>query len=314
MSLNTKSQNGQELVLVSVVYPTETSQKQAILLADSIRTFGGDLARVPLWWYVPRYTPGEGQPAPELDAETQKRLRALGVEIIPFEVELAVARFFFAADLAAAALAEERATGQATQLAWLTANTLVLQEPQAFVLDEEIAVGYRPVHHINVGSPFREPLDPFWSTVYRTCDVPRERVFAMETHVDRAVIRPYVNAGHLVVRPEQGLLRAWHDTFFDVYRAAEFDAFYRQDQRYFIFVHQAILSGVLLASLSRQAMQELPATYNYPLHLYAEDVTADRPTALDELVTCRYEDWGDLERLPLAAGEGYRTWLEQRLG
>jgi hypothetical protein len=313
MVLKNESRNGNELVFVSVVYPTETSQRQAILLADSIRSFGSALARAPLWWYVPLYTADEGRPAPELAPTTQDRLRALGVELIPFEIDTAVARFFFAADLAAAARAEERAAGQATQMAWLTANTLVLQEPREFLLREEAPVGYRPVHHTNVGSPFHEPLDPFWAAVYRCCAVPAERVFPMDTHVDRATIRPYVNAGHLIVRPERGLLRAWHETFFDVYRTPEFERFYRQDRRYVIFVHQAILSGVLLAAVDRQAMQELPAAYNYPLHLYAEDTTAGRPASLAELVTCRYEAWDDLERLPLAVGDVYRPWLEARL-
>jgi hypothetical protein len=114
------------------------------------------------------------------------------------------------------------------------------------------------------------------------------------------------------VRPEAELLRAWHDAFFRVYRTPAFERFY-QDRRYAIFVHQAILSGVLLSAVERQAMQELPTTYNYPLHLYAEDTTGDRPEALDELVTCRYEAWTDLQALPLAAGEEYRAWLGARL-
>jgi len=314
MTLNNKGPTRQDPVFVSVVYPTETSQKQAILLADSIRTFGGALAQAPLWWYVPGYAAGEGQPSPELAPAMQARLQALAVELIPFQIDASVARFFFAADLEAAARAEERAAGQVAQLAWLTTNTLVLQEPRDFLLGKEASVGYRPVHHTNVGSPFHEPLDPFWTAVYACCAVPEERVFPMETHVDQATIRPYVNAGHLVVRPECGLLRAWHDTFFRVYRTPEFEYFYRQDQRYVIFMHQAILSGVLLSAVGRQAMQELPAAYNYPLHLYAEDATGGRPATLDELITCRYEAWDDLEELPLAAGERYRAWLGERLG
>ena len=298
------------LVVASVVYPAEGSERQAVLLADSIRTFGGALAQAPLWWFVPDYGgQADGQAGPSLSSPTRDRLQALGVELIPFEIDAGVARFFFAGDLAAAGRAEERAAGQARHLAWLTTNTLVLQEPQHFLLDQAAPVGYRPVHHTNVGSPYHEPLDPFWTAVYRHCGVPDERVFPMKTHVDEATLRPYVNAGHLVVRPEAGLLRAWHDVFFRAYRRPEFEAFYRQDRRYVIFVHQAILSAVLLAALDGERMQELPATYNYPLHLYAQDATGGRPSALEELVTCRYEDWSDLEPLPLPAAERYRVWL-----
>lgn len=315
MTSRSESHTEEPLVLASIVYPTETSERQAVLLADSIRTFGGDLARVPLWWYVPDHrAPGERGPDNPLSPPARDRLLALGVELIPFEIDVEVARFFFAADLAAAAHAEERAAGQAARLAWLTSNTLVLHEPEHLLLKEGALVGYRPVHHTNVGSPYGEPLNPFWAAVYRRCQVPDERVFPMTTHVDRATIRPYFNAGHLVVRPEHGLLRAWHDVFFGAYRSPEFRAFYPQDERYVIFVHQAILSGVLLASVAREAMQELPATYNYPLHLYAKDPPGSRPPALEALITCRYEAWDDLEALPLPAGEQYRRWLAERLG
>jgi len=143
--------------------------------------------------------------------------------------------------------------------------------------------------------------------------VPEDRLFSMVPHVDDVTIRPYVNAGHLVVRPERGLLRAWRDAFFRVYHTDEFEGFYRADERYVVFVHQAILAGVLLAGLEQAEMQELPGTYNYPLHLYAEDRTSRRPARLEELVTCRYEEWDDLAALRMPAGEGYRAWLSERL-
>lgn len=102
-----------------------------------------------------------------------------------------------------------------------------------------------------------------------------------------------------------------------VYRVpgrSEFEAPYRQDRRYVIFSHQAILSGILMASLPRNAMQELPPVYNYPLHLYAEDTTGRRPSALEELVTCRYEGWADLASLPLPSAVRYGQWPAQPLG
>ncbi|MBN1661410.1 MAG: hypothetical protein JXA93_23665 [Anaerolineae bacterium] len=305
----------EELIIASIVFPNEDSEREAILLADSIRTFGGGLARAPLWWFVPKYLAQDGARVDrDLSVGAQERLLALDVELIPFEIDVEVARFFFATDLTAAALAEERAGGQTEQLAWLCANTLVLREPGAFMLGEGKQVGYRPVHHTNVGSRYGEVPDAFWSAVYRCCKVPREKLFPMVTHVDQVAIRPYFNAGHLVVRPERGLLRAWRGRFFAVYRTDEFKALYQADRRYVIFVHQAILSGVLLACLDRDEMQEMPGTYNYPLHLYAEDGTSERPSRLEELVTCRYEDWDDLASLSMPAGDEYRAWLEGRLG
>jgi hypothetical protein len=303
------------LVFASIAAPFETVERQVVLLAESIRAFGGALAGAPLWWFVPAYVAHDGT---RLDRETsagaRERLAALGAELVPFDIDVEVARFFFAADLTAAALAETRAHGRAQRLAWLCSNTLVLHEPSRFLLEADKQLGYRPVHHTNVGSRYNEAPDAFWSAVYRCSEVPEARLFPMVTHVDGVTVRPYFNAGHLVVRPERGLLRAWADLFFRVYRTEVFEHLYRRDGRYVIFAHQAILSGVLPACLEREEMAELPGTYNYPLHLYVEDRTSGRPARLEELVTCRYEEWEDLAALQIPAGDTWRAWLEARLG
>jgi hypothetical protein len=205
------------------------------------------------------------------------------------------------------------ADGQTEILAWLDGNTILLQEPKAFLLPEQKSLGFRPVHHTLVGSRYDEPLDPFWTLVYRTCDVPPDRIFPMTAHVDGVRIRPYMNAGLLVIRPESKLLQRWRESFFRLYKTPGFEAFYRQDERYIIFAHQAILSGVLLSALREDEMQELPPTYNYPLHLYAQDITDRRPSRLEELVTCRHEGLGTvlagLEGMP--GGESLRRWIAE---
>ena len=69
------------------------------------------------------------------------------------------------------------------------------------LLSPDEALGYRPVDHTMIGSPFDEPLDPFWSLIYEHCSVPAERVFPMTASGDHRVLRPYFNAGMQVVDP-----------------------------------------------------------------------------------------------------------------
>ena len=272
----------QKLVITTVIYPTEWSEKNTSLLVESIRAFAGPLADAPIWCYAPQY-------GKELSNETVNRLTGLNATIIPFEIDIEVARFFFAADIRAAWLAESTATDKADLLVWLGSNTIVLQEPEAFLLRDDKNLGYRPVHHINVGSLFDSPLGPFWILVYNYCSVPEDRIFSMETHVDGKKIRPYFNAGIIITRPEKGLMKEWHDTFFEVYQKPELQMFYEKDERYMIFIHQALLSGTILRMLTRDEIQELPYNYNYPLHLYNEDVTDNRPASIEEIVTLRHE-------------------------
>ena len=229
-----------------------------------------------------------------------------------FDPEKPALRFPFVPDARAAALAEARALSRAEILVWLSTNTLVLQEPGHFYMPTSKHLAYRPVHHMLIGSPYEKPLDRFWEKIYRHCHVPDDRIFPMNTHVDNNVIRPYFNAGILVTRPGDGLLQSWCDTFLRLYQHEEFRELYEHDKRYTIFMHQAVLSGVILSRCTRDELQELPPVYNYPLHLFDEDATPNRPSKLEELVTVRHEGfykdprWS--ENMP--AGKNLKTWLE----
>jgi hypothetical protein len=298
----------EKLIFASIVFPTESSETNVLLLVESIRAFAGSLSQTPVWCLMPEY-------GKQLSTTTQHKLTALNVTLIPFEIDSEILRFPFTGEAQAAALAESMANGKADFLVWLGANTIVLQEPSHFLLSDDKSLGYRPVHHTNVGSPYDRSLDPFWTLVYQYCSVSDDRIFAMTTHVDDTQIRPYFNAGVLVTRPEKHLLQNWRDTFFRVYREPDLQKFYQQDERYAIFIHQAVLSGAILSEFVIDEIQELPATYNYPLHLYAEDSTDHRPSSLEELVTFRHEgfhkdpEW--IEKMP--AGESLKQWFIERL-
>ena len=299
--------NKETLIFATVTYPGPGSERNTLLLVESIRAFAGSLAQTPVWCFVPQY-------GKRLAPETETRLTALDVTLVPYDIELDVARFFFAADIRAAQLAESTAAGKTDLLVWLGSNTILLKEPDAFILPDDKLLGYRPVHHTNVGSVYGTPLDPFWTLVYKYCDVPQDRVFPMKTHVDGQTIRPYFNAGILIPRPESGLFKSWHDIFFDVYREPALKNLYEQDQRYVIFIHQALLSGIILKTFAQDEIQQLPGTYNYPLHLFEEDIES-RPTLIDELFTIRHEgfynnpDW----KRDMPASDSLKNWLAEIL-
>ena len=277
-------------------------------MADSIRSFAGTYSHAPIWYFTPEH----GQ---QLSEAVRDKLLALDVSLQSFKISAEVLRFPFAGYVFAAALAESMACGQTDFLAWLAADTVVLQEPKDFLLQDGKYLGVRPVHHTLVGSRYDEPLDPLWALIYRYCGVPEDRVFPMMTVVDETRIRPYFNAGLLVTLPRERLFKAWCDTFLKAYREPSFQEFYRKDERYAIFLHQAILAGVVLATLTTSRIQELPPEYNYPLHLYTQDRTGCRPSHLEELRTFRYEqffkdsEW--MKKIP--AREPLKQWFAERL-
>ena len=308
MELVEESKKIEKIIFSSTVYPSTSSETDAILLAESIRSFAGFLCQTPIWFLVPEY-------GKQISPKVRDKLCALGVKLIPFEVDHEVMQFPLAAYVLAAALAESKANAQTESFVWLGTNTIVLQEPSRFLLSADKNLGFRPVHHTLVGSHYDAPLDPFWTLIYQYCTVPEDRIFPMKTHIDGITIRPYFNAGMLVTRPEKALFKAWSDTFLRVYQEPNFQEIYRQDERYTIFFHQAVLSGIILSTFTTDEIQELPPTYNYPIHLFTEDITEHRPSSLEELVTIRHEgfykdpEW--MKKMP--ARQSLKQWLVKRL-
>jgi hypothetical protein len=292
------------LIYTTLAIPGK-SEVDILLLAESIRTFGGDLADKPIWVLVP----AELEP---LSEPIQEKLSDLRAQITTFEADPEIFKFPFAAKIEAAAQIEAQTQGQTERLVFMDRDTLVLQEPDEFLLADDQALGYRPVHHKLIGPAWDEPLDDFWQLVYDVCEVPDENIFPMTTHVGEP-IRPYFNAGMFIIRPERGLLAQWREVFLKWYRQPSFRAYYEEDQLYAIFIHQAIFSGVLMHNLQPAEMRKLSPKVNYPLHLHYDIPADQRPATINELVTVRYESIFDepgWRQLPIT--EPLKSWLESQ--
>ena len=284
---------------------SDRDARDVLLLAASLRRFGGALSAYPLWMLFPPMASGSpctlpsAWPARKCASchSTWRRRRG---------------RFRLAEKCGAAAAAETLARGQAALLAWLDRDTLVLNGPAELLLPADKSLGYRPVHHRLVGPAWDAPRDSFWQLVDRHCQVPVDHIFPMTTHVGEE-IQPYFNAGCFVVRPEQRLLGQWWNRFESARRRYDFAAFIEADARYGLFLHQAIFTGVLLHALTPSAMEELSARVNYPLHLHDEVRPARRPVTFDALITARHEQLFDRpgwrERLPFS--EPFLKWLSE---
>lgn len=290
------------LIFTTLTVPGKGEQ-DTLLLAESLRAFGGDLASNPIWVIVPVELGGLSDP-------TIEKLNQMNVRLIAFEPDLEIFKFPFAAKVLAAAGLEAQVEGLAERMVYMDRDTIVLNEPDELLIPVDRSLGYRPVHHKLIGSAWDQPLDSFWTLVYAVCDVPEDKPFPMMTHAGER-IRPYFSAGSMVTRPERGLLGQWRDVFLKWYRQPQFKAYYDKDQRYAVFMHQVIFTGVCLHHLNLAEMFELSPAINYPLHLHDQIPEDQRPAAIDELVSIRHEDvfdQPDWERLPIS--ETLKGWLK----
>ncbi len=280
---------------------------QALLLAESIRTFAGEFSELPFWLMLPK---GKEILTRQLNSKTEQ----LNITPHSFEIDRQATRFPFAGKVAASAAAEILSDGICTQLVWMDHNALVVNPVDQLVLKNGIRFGYRPVDHLLIGSPFDKPLDRFWEFVYQACGVNQTDIFPMLTSTDQVQMRPYFNAGMLVIRPGDRLLRHWRDIFLETYQEKHLLDFYDRNRLYKIFIHQAVLAGCVLSTIKQQQMIELPYLVNYPLHMHNQYPPALRPSSLNQMVSFRYEgffskpDWQDL----IQVDPSLKDWLKER--
>jgi flavin reductase (DIM6/NTAB) family NADH-FMN oxidoreductase RutF len=284
-------------------YFSDCSDPKDLILAASIREFGESLSNYPIWVLVPKSKEN-------INNEMKNSFLSLNVDLIPISTK-DEPKFPFITYVLAAANAESLAKEKTKLLAWLGSNTIIFNEPKHFLLDNDKLLGYRPVHHTNIGSFYDEPLDPFWELVYQKCNISGEQIFPMKTHVDHNKLRPYFNAGCLIIRPEKELFQSWWNSYNVLYNKPYFKEYYDKNYLYAIFIHQAVLSGIILSNLERNELYELPFEYNYPLNLYYNCPFVYQVKDVNNLITVRYEDLGELEKIPIQ--DPLKSWLTNQI-
>jgi hypothetical protein len=230
-------------------------------------------------------------------------------------IPVEVADFPFAKKVFIAAEAEMLADeALAPQLVWMDTDTLVMKEPQALILKEGVKIAIPPVHLQNISSRMDQSADGFWQLIYSHCHVSKNHVFAMNTVVDKVQIRPHFNSGLISVNPPAGILRKWRDNFAGLYQDSRMQEFYQQDERYKVYLHQAVLAGTILNLCKRDEIKLLPNEYNFPLHLLEQMDEQNRPGYLNELVTARYDDLDEAGwQTAMPVKEPYKSWLTDAL-
>jgi hypothetical protein len=282
---------------------TRQQAQHARLLIDSLRAFGGRLSNCTVWVLYHCQAGSE----PKLLADSLRDLR--GVYLTPLEME-AGDHYWFAAKVHACAQAEEMARSGVRSLVWLAPESLILQPPMLFDLATpryaSFSAALRTVHHANVGSPATEPLDAFWTAVYRAAGLD-ETPYTIESFVDRREIRPYWNTHCFAVDPALGLLGAWREAFLTMVADQGFQSGPCQDVPHQVFLHQAVLCALLTKELDQAQIRALPPEYSYPLHMHNQVPNARRAQTLNELVCAVYEE--DLPLEGIAVHEPLRSWL-----
>ena len=248
--------------LAFVTYLQRDDQEySAAMLVDSIRRWGGAYANCPIYVVL------------ALPERTGFRLKSKNVNFLPLALSDSARFCPFAAKAFAAAEVEKITAGKVGTLVWLDPETIILGPPKEYDLKKGSAAAVAPVTFINTGQAESEPVDTYWGPIYKKCNLDLKKIFTVETFVDRKKVRAWLNCGMFSVRPERGLLREWAKILDEFINDQEYQRSAITDRIHRTFLHQAVISTLIVARLERQEIHMLSKAYNYPLFCHDLDFT-----------------------------------------
>jgi len=271
--------------LIFASYAEDTSDVRSLLACvESIRAFAGKFSHAPFWIYMP-------DSLLPVARTIFEKVPGINVELRASTAPEESNNFFFGDKPFAAARCEQEAAGKTAVLVWIDTDTIFLGEPVDFILGKGICLKYRPVMHKNIGLLYSDPLDSFWGRAFEKLSVAESSLFPMIAAAGGETLKPYFNAGLLVLNPECGLLEVWANHFQTLYQDSAIIALSKQDRKKNIFLSQVALTAAILNKFKRTEMVELSDKYNYPI-FFDEMFGAPRPfDSIEGVITIRHEGY-----------------------
>lgn len=287
-------QNKNQIQYMTVV-SSQAEALQVKLLLESLFRFGGKLGEFQVWLFFTDMDYLEGFSGSDK------------VKFIHLTIDAPFRNYPLSEKVFACASAEELASSEVRSLVWLNPDCLIFSPPELFALEKEYEAAFRPVHIRNVGSLMSEPLNGYWQRVYEVVGV-AEAPYFVESFVDTQIIRPYFNTHCFAINPAIGILQAWRAYFITLLLDKQFQDGYCQDELHQIFLHQVVLSALLMKSIKQDRIMLLPPEYSYPLHLQDKLPITKRVQSLNQLVCMVYEDTALLDGIDIQ--EPILSWLK----
>jgi hypothetical protein len=287
--------------VTAVGHPDQILKVQ--LMIESVRAFGGLLSGSPFLLY-------------ELDPlhASCERVRSDRLEIVQLSGSELLQGYPFAGKVNACANAESRVKSEADQLVWISPDCLVVGEPRELVLGSHHDAALRPVHIRNVGLLVGEEPDKYWQGIYAAVGGSMTEV-ELETFVDQQRIKAYFNSHTFSIRADLGLMKRWREAFIELVEDRKFQDTACADVLARIFLHQGVLSALLVTALSANRIRILPTNYSYPYNLHASVPGHRQVVDMRELVILAYEDRSldprEVEDIQIS--EPLRSWLIERM-
>jgi hypothetical protein len=273
-SRNLKEDFGDVKKFAIVTYLSNNEQERAaIALIKSIRELSVNYSECKIYVILgdPDNFPGNSLDIP-------------GVERLPLKIEKSFLDYPLVFKAFAAAQVEDLVKGEIETLTWLDPGVLVLGALDDLNLEKTYDVAVRPVSLVNnIGIPPQTEPDDYWKPIYRENRIDYKVVPEIESIVDEVKIQPYYNCEVYSFNPELGIAAEWARILTILlndkdYQETACNTFMRR-----LFLHQAVLSGVITSKILPDRIKLLPIRSGYPFNQHEKLLPEKQVAFLNQL-------------------------------
>lgn len=213
----------------------------------------------------------------------------------------------------AASYVEQEVKTKVRTLVWLDPGVIILNSPEALDLEGRYDVSTRPVSLVNnIGLPPGAEPNDFWLPIYKANKLDHRTVRTIETVVDAIQIQPYYNCEIYSVNPVKGICREWAQQLEGLLRDESYQKNSCTTPQRRLFLHQAVLSGIIASRVKPGRIKALPLTSSYPFNQHDRLAGVKKVSSLNELSAVIFDyawssnpGWMDKIRVD----EPLRGWL-----
>ncbi|OGU61375.1 MAG: hypothetical protein A2V66_15965, partial [Ignavibacteria bacterium RBG_13_36_8] len=242
-----------------------------------------------------------------------KSLQGDNVFLLPLDMDKEFKNYPLAIKAFAAAQVEKIVKDETVTLAWFDPATLVLNSLDELDLGNGYFVSIRPVSLLNnIGiTPGSEPND-YWTPIYNELGLNYKDVPEYETVVDEKPIQAYFNCEIFSVDPRLGILTEWAKVLTKFLKNKEYqknvcNTFLRR-----LFLHQAVLSGVIVSKVGAKDIKPLSIKSGYPFGQHEGLSEQKKVKFLNELSAVIFDyEWDQNPKWmdKISVNEPLKNWL-----
>jgi len=247
------------------------------------------------------------------DETSGNSLAGENVILLSPEVDLVFLDYPLAIKAFSASIVEQEVNKNIRTLVWLDPGVIILNSPESLDLEGKYDVSLRPVSLVNdIGLPPGAEPNDYWSPIYNANKLDYKAVPTIETVVDAVRIQPYYNCEIYSVDPAKGICKEWAVQLEALLRDESYQKNTCTTPRRRLFLHQAVLSGIVASRVKSDRIKALPLTCSYPFNQHDLLAAEKKVSSLNRLSAVIFDyawagnsSWMD----KIKTDEPLKSWL-----